>query len=106
MHYSGMSAFHVAEGYTRWNIWLVGLSYVIASVVCLVGVLFMPNMEVHVGRQLAFSVLAASGVFAMHYTGMMACTFYSSAAPSANPGYPAALGPCIIGFAIMTCLVS
>lgn len=37
---SGMSAFHVAEGYTRWNLWLVALSYIIAFVVCLIGILF------------------------------------------------------------------
>jgi NO-binding membrane sensor protein with MHYT domain len=63
-------------------------------------------MEVHIGRQLAFSALAATGVFAMHFTGMSAATFYSSAPPTSDPGYPPALGFFIVATAISTCLIS
>lgn len=124
MHYSGMAAFHVAEGFAIWNFWLLILSCVIAFVVCLVGILFsqcqttetpcvahlipitVPNMEVHIGRQLAFSVIAAAGVFAMHMTGMSAATFLSTAPPTTAPGYPAMLSVTIVAFAIFTCIAS
>lgn len=121
-----MSAFHLKEGFARWNYFLVATSYVIAFVVCLCGVLFMPNMEVNAARQLAFSTLAACGVFAMHYvrqaayqidetliadtffcqTGMAAATFYTYASPVPDAGYPRYLSLVIVAFGIVTCLVS
>ena len=63
-------------------------------------------MEVNTGRQVAFSFLAASGVFAMHFTGMAAATFYSSAPPADAPGYPAVLGFLIVALAILSCFMS
>lgn len=63
-------------------------------------------MEVHIGRQLAFSFVAASGVCSMHMTGQAAATFYSRAAPTDHPGFPDALPFSIVALTIATCLVS
>lgn len=63
-------------------------------------------MEVNIARQLAFSFLAATGVFAMHFTGMSAATWYSTAPPTDEPGYPPALSLLIVAFVIFTCLIS
>jgi NO-binding membrane sensor protein with MHYT domain len=63
-------------------------------------------MEINIARQLAFSFVAACGVFAMHFTGMSAATWYSSAAPTNEPGYPPSLSMIIIAFVIFTCLMT
>lgn len=124
MHYSGHAAVHVDQGFAVWNKLLVLASAIIAWIVCLLGLLFseflvagwrghqltsaltVPNMEVNIARQLAFSFLAASGVFCMHFTGVSAATWYSSAPDTDQPGYPAALSMLIIAFVIFTCLMS
>lgn len=40
MHYTGMLAMQVEEGFIRWNFWLIAASYVVAFVVCMVAVSF------------------------------------------------------------------
>lgn len=63
-------------------------------------------MEVNISRQLAFSIIASSGVFAMHMCGMLAAEFYSNAPNTDSPGYPPALVFFITAFIIFTCLIS
>jgi NO-binding membrane sensor protein with MHYT domain len=70
MHYVGILALHVPTGYLRFNPILVALSGVISWIVCLAGCILMPRMEVHLLKQFLFSVVATSGVAAMHFTGI------------------------------------
>lgn len=64
-----MWAMEIPEGRIEWDWRIVILSYVVAFSVCLVGCIAMTHMEVHFGRQMAFSIIAAIGVCSMHYTG-------------------------------------
>lgn len=59
----------IPEGRIEWNLYIVILSYLVAFCVCFVGCIAMVHMEVHFGRQVAFSTIAAFGVCSMHYTG-------------------------------------
>ena len=59
----------IPDGRIEWNTHIVVLSYAVAFIVCFVGCVAMVHMEVHFGRQVAFSTIAAAGVCAMHYTG-------------------------------------
>lgn len=59
----------IPMGRISWNVHIVILSYLVALVVCFVACLSMVHMEVHFGRQVAFSTVAAAGVSSMHYTG-------------------------------------
>ena len=70
MHYVGIAALRVPQGYYTLNVYLVVLSAIISWIVCLVGVIMMSCMETHLAQQLLFSVVASVGVAAMHFTGM------------------------------------
>lgn len=70
MHYSGMMGLEIPEGFIIFNPFLVLLSATIAWVVSLVGCILMQHMETNLKQQLLFSVVAASGVAAKHFTGM------------------------------------
>ena len=59
----------IPGGRVSWNPFIVVLSYVVAFIVCFVACIAMVHMEVHFGRQVAFSTIAAFGICAMHYTG-------------------------------------
>lgn len=72
MHYVGIAALHVPNGHYKLQPGLVILSALISWVVCLVGVILMPQMETHLGQQVFFSAVASAGVAAMHFTGMCA----------------------------------
>jgi len=107
MHYCGMWAMHIPGGRISWDLGIVVLSYIVAFAVCLVACITMEHMEVHFGRQVAFSTIAALGVCSMHYTGMAAATFYTSSSPSpGEAGYPAFLPVTIVGVAVFVCVVS
>ena len=69
MHYVGIIALHVPEGFTTFDPFLVFISGAISWIVCLVGCILMPKMETHFSQQILFSVVAAIGVAAMHFTG-------------------------------------
>jgi NO-binding membrane sensor protein with MHYT domain len=77
MHYCGMWAMEIPEGRIVWNWGVVILSYVVAFSVCFVGCVAMVHMEVHFGRQVAFSTIASIGTCSMHYTGRLIYTVYS-----------------------------
>ena len=70
MHYVGIAALRIPQGYSTLNPFLVVLSGLISWVVCLVGVILMLRIETHLTQQLLFSVVASTGVAAMHFTGM------------------------------------
>ncbi|KAI0756054.1 hypothetical protein C8Q80DRAFT_1093163 [Daedaleopsis nitida] len=93
MHYCGMWAMIIPMGRVSWDLRVVALSYVAA-------------FTSHLGRQMAFSTIAALGCCSMHYTGMAAATFYTFSPPSPHPGYPAFLPFTIVGIAVMVCVVS
>jgi signal transduction histidine kinase/CheY-like chemotaxis protein len=63
-------------------------------------------VESHLGQQCLFSGVATTGVAAMHFTGMRAATFWSSAPPSEDRGYPPALATAIVSIAITTCIAA
>lgn len=86
MHYVGIFALQVPDGYPRFNLLLVLISATISWVVCIVGCIMMPQMESHIQvgihgfqiahspanmwkQQLLFSLVATLGVAAMHFTG-------------------------------------
>ncbi|EED79627.1 hypothetical histidine kinase [Postia placenta Mad-698-R] len=107
MHYCGMWAMHIPGGHISWNPGIVVLSYGVAFAMCLVACIFMEHMDMHFGRQVAFSTIAAFGCCSMHYTGMAAATFYTSSPPGPpEAGYPQYLHSTIIGIAVCVCVVS
>ncbi len=70
MHYVGIAALLIPRGYFTLSPPLVVLSAAISWVVCLVGCILMARMETHLGQQFLFTVVATTGVAAMHFTGM------------------------------------
>ena len=70
MHYVGIVALKIPQGYVTFNPFLVILSTFISWVVCLVGCILISNVEIHLTQQLLFAVVASTGVAAMHFTGV------------------------------------
>jgi NO-binding membrane sensor protein with MHYT domain len=69
MHYAGIFALSIPNGYCTLNWVLVILSGFISWCVCVVGCILMPQMETHLTQQFLFSAVATTGVAAMHFTG-------------------------------------
>lgn len=69
MHYVGILALRVPQGYVVFHPGLVILSALISWVVCLVGCILMSKIETHLAQQLLFAAVASTGVAAMHFTG-------------------------------------
>jgi len=69
MHYVGIAALRIPDGHYKLNPPLVVLSGLISWVVCLVGVILMLRIETNLAQQILFSVVASTGVAAMHFTG-------------------------------------
>ena len=106
MHYIGILALQIPGGYTRLHPGLVLLSAFISFIVCCVGAILMGQMEIRLSQQMLFSVVATTGVAAMHFTGMAATSFYSTKEPSEIKGYPPQLAAAIGTIAIATCLAA
>ncbi|KAI4174697.1 MAG: hypothetical protein LQ346_008193 [Caloplaca aetnensis] len=106
MHYVGILALRIPQGHVTFNPFLVVLSAAISWLVCLVGCILISKIETNLTQQLLFAAVASAGVAAMHFTGMAAVTFWSSAPPSVNRGYPPALAVAIVSIAITTCIVA
>ncbi|KAJ3041010.1 hypothetical protein HK097_002409, partial [Rhizophlyctis rosea] len=105
MHYTGMLAMRM-EGIIVWDVWIVFLSFIIAWVVCCVALIFMPSQD-DPPQQLLFSLVGASGVCAMHYTGMIAATFHTTQPPPhESTEYPSYLPISITAVAVLTCFSS
>jgi len=106
MHYVGIAGLRIPHGYYTLNPILFLASALISWIVCLVGCIFMAQMETHLPQQILFSVVASTGVAAMHFTGMRAITFYSTAMPTDDRGYPKEL-PFFVGtIAVVTCIAA
>lgn len=106
MHYVGVYALKIPDGYVVFYPPLVFLSCFIGFVICVVGLLLGGEMETHLGQQVLFSVVSASGVAAKHFTGMASATFYTTRPPSEKRGYPSGLAPSIVAVAVITCIVA
>lgn len=106
MHYVGIFALEIPNGYYRINPWLLTLSAINSWLVCTVGFILMGKMETHLPQQILFSVIATVGVAAMHFTGMSATTFYSVEPASEVRGFPPALAGSVVGIGFVTCIVA
>lgn len=106
MHYIGIMALQIPEGYVILKPVFVFLSALISWVVCTVGCILMADMESRLTQQLLFSAVATAGVAAMHFTGMRATTFWSVREPSGKRGYPPELAAAIATIAVVTCLAA
>ena len=69
MHYVGIAALCIPEGYSTLNPFLVVPSGLISWAVCLVGVILISQIETYFAQQCLFSVVASTGVAAMHLIG-------------------------------------
>ncbi|KAF2828224.1 hypothetical protein CC86DRAFT_289447 [Ophiobolus disseminans] len=106
MHYSGISALDIPHGFCHLDFKFVILSALISWIVCVVGCILLSSMEVRLGQQVLFSVIATTGVASMHFTGMHAADFWSTDPPSEDRGYPPALVVAIACIAVTTCLAA
>ncbi|RDW91298.1 hypothetical protein BP5796_02463 [Coleophoma crateriformis] len=107
MHYVGLSSMRFpGEGYITWEPPLVFASAMISWVVCTVGYIYMVNTEPFLSQQVLFSVVAALGIAAMHFTGMRATHFWSKAPPGDSGGYPSQLPIVVCSVAILTCMLA
>ncbi|OAP58580.1 hypothetical protein AYL99_07670 [Fonsecaea erecta] len=106
MHYVGILALEIPRGHVTLQPLIVLLSAMSSWMVCTLGCILMPQIEVNLSQQLIFSVVAAAGVAAMHFTGMWATTFWSQAAPTTERGYPPDLAVAVTSIAILTCLLA
>jgi NO-binding membrane sensor protein with MHYT domain len=69
MHYGGLSAMQIPGGFLTLYPPLVIMSAIISWVVCIIGYIYMVNIEPHLTQQVLFSTVAALGIAAMHFTG-------------------------------------
>lgn len=72
MHFMGVKAMDIPGGFVRLDPLRVMLCALISWSVCCVGVILMAGMEVNVKQQVVFSVVAATGVAAVHFSGWFA----------------------------------
>ena len=106
MHYVGVNSLQIPDGYIKLNPWLVALSVFIGFATCVIGCVLFGEMETDLAQQVLFSVVAALGVGALHFTGMAATTFYTTKPPTEKRGYPPELAATIVAVAVITCFVA
>jgi signal transduction histidine kinase len=106
MHYSGIYGLEIPQGKVVLNPWIVLASAAISWIVCIVGAICMAEMEARLSQQLLFSIVATTGVAAMHFTGMRAATFWSALPPSDDRGYPPAIAAAVVLIAFTTCIAA
>ncbi len=106
MHYVGIMALKIPGGHVTLQPLIVLLSALISWLVCTIGCILIPQIEVNLSQQLIFSVVAAVGVAAMHFSGMWATTFWSSAPETAEHGYPPNMAVAVTSIAILTCMLA
>ncbi len=70
MHYVSIIALRIPKGYITLDYALVVISALISWSVCLIGCILMAQMETQLSRQILFSIVATTGVAAMHFTGV------------------------------------
>lgn len=69
MHFMGVKALRIPGGYVSLHPVRVVLCAMISWSVCFVGVVLMDGMQVNIKQQVLFSVVAATGVAAVHFSG-------------------------------------
>ena len=106
MHFIGLYALQIPDGYVVVNPYLGLVSATLGWVVGIVGAVCMTTMETHLVRQLLFSCVTVIGVAGMHFIGMAAATFYSYQPPHDTRGYPPNLALTIAGIGVATCLIA
>ncbi|RVX74824.1 hypothetical protein B0A52_01101 [Exophiala mesophila] len=106
MHYVGILALEIPQGRVTLRPLGVLLSALISWLVCSVGCILIPSIEVNLSQQVLFASVAATGVAAMHFTGMWATTFWSHAPSSEHRGYPPRLAVAVSTVAIGTCILA
>ncbi|KAI4737931.1 hypothetical protein E4T50_11603 [Aureobasidium sp. EXF-12298] len=106
MHYSGIFGLDIPHGKVVLNPWIVLASALISWLVCTIGCICMAEMEAMLSQQLLFSVVATTGVAAMHFTGMRAATFWSTSPPSEVRGYPPVIAVAVVLIAFTTCIAA
>lgn len=106
MHYVGILALEIPQGRVTLRPLGVLLSALISWLVCSVGCILIPSIEVNLSQQFLFASVAATGVAAMHFTGMWATTFWSHAPSSEHRGYPPRLAVAVSTVAIGTCILA
>lgn len=70
MHFMGVKALQIPKGFVALSPARVILCASISWSVCYVGVILMADIEVNIFQQLLFSVIAATGVAAVHFSGL------------------------------------
>jgi NO-binding membrane sensor protein with MHYT domain len=70
MHFMGVKALVIPDGFVALSPARVILCALISWSVCCVGVILMAGMEVNIKQQVLFSVVAATGVAAVHFSGL------------------------------------
>lgn len=70
MHFMGVKALDIPGGFVGLSPARVILCALISWSVCCVGVILMAEMEVNIKQQVLFSVVAATGVAAVHFSGL------------------------------------
>ncbi|KAH8646231.1 hypothetical protein BX600DRAFT_444037 [Xylariales sp. PMI_506] len=106
MHYGGLLAMQIPEGYMTLSPTPVVISAIISWVVCIAGYIYMTNVEPFLSQQILFSVVAAIGIASMHFTGLSAATFYSRLPPSDVDTWPATLPIAVCSIAFLTCMLA
>ena len=106
MHYTGIYGLRIPNGRIVLAPWIVLASALISWLVCTVGCICMAEMEAMLSQQLLFSVVATTGVAAMHFTGMRAATFWSTTPSSELRGYPPVIAAAVVLIAFSTCIAA
>jgi signal transduction histidine kinase/CheY-like chemotaxis protein len=106
MHYTGIYGLDIPHGKVVLSPLIVLASALISWLVCTVGCICMTEMEAMLSQQLLFSVVATTGVAAMHFTGMRAATFWSTSPPSELRGYPPVIAAAVVLIAFTTCIAA
>ncbi|KAG9240505.1 PAS/PAC sensor hybrid histidine kinase [Calycina marina] len=108
MHYGGLTAVNIPQGYLTYNPVLAVISALVSWTVCLVGYIYMRNIRAFIGQQILLSAVVASGILTMHSLGMKATTFWTTepAAPIEERGYPVQLPVAVFTVAILTCMLA
>lgn len=80
MHFGGLMAMEIPDGYMILSPVPVVLASLISWVVCIAGYIYMTNVEPFLSQQVLFSVVAAIGIASMHFTGKaMGCLKWRNA---------------------------
>jgi NO-binding membrane sensor protein with MHYT domain len=70
MHFMGVKALDIPGGFVSLSPMRVILCALISWSVCCVGVILMDGMQVNIKQQVLFSIVAATGVAAVHFSGL------------------------------------